>query len=33
MSAAGRAFVKEQFYPKTIIAVHTPRAEAEEVIK
>ena len=29
----GRAFVKDQFNPKQIIAVHIPPAEAEEVIK
>jgi hypothetical protein len=31
MSAEGRAFVKDQFNPKRIIAVHIPPAEAEEV--
>jgi len=33
MSAEGRTFVKEHFNPKTIIAVHIPPAEAEEVTK
>ena len=33
ISPEGRAFVKEQFNPKQIIAVHIPPADAEEVIK
>ncbi|HKP70968.1 MAG TPA: MBL fold metallo-hydrolase [Pyrinomonadaceae bacterium] len=32
MSKEGRAFVKEQFNPKAIIAVHIPPADAAEVI-
>ena len=33
ISPEGRAFVKEQFNPKQIIAVHIPPNDAEEVIK
>jgi L-ascorbate metabolism protein UlaG (beta-lactamase superfamily) len=32
ISDAGRTFVREQFNPKNIIAVHIPPAEAEQVI-
>ena len=32
ISDAGRKFVKEQFNPKTVIAVHIPSAEAQDVI-